>query len=195
MPTFKYRVRDRMGKAIDGKIEAPDLEAAGEQLHRLEYLPISIEKMEEAHRFNLSDWMNRFQKVRMEDLLFFSQQLSTLYKAGLPLLTGLSNLKDQTENKTLQKVLDEVCRDIEGGNSLFASLAKHPGVFSLIYINMIRAGETSGRLGESLDRFVLLSDRELKTRQRLKEATRYPKIVIISVLIAFAVLIAFVIPS
>jgi MSHA biogenesis protein MshG len=183
-----------MGKAIDGKIEAPDLQAAGEQLHRLEYLPISIEKVEETPRFNLSDWINRFQKVRMEDLLFFSQQLSTLYKAGLPLLTGLSNLKDQTENKTLQKVLDEVCRDIEGGNSLFASLAKHPGVFSLIYINMIRAGETSGRLGESLDRFVLLSDRELKTRQRLKEATRYPKIVIISVLIAFAVLLAFVIP-
>jgi MSHA biogenesis protein MshG len=103
-------------------------------------------------------------------------------------------LKDQTENKKLQSVLDEVCKDIEAGNPLFASMAKHPTVFSLIYVNMIRAGETSGRLGESLDRFVTLADRELQTRQRLKEATRYPKIVIFSVIIAFVVLLAFVIP-
>ena len=73
-------------------------------------------------------------------------------------------------------------------------MAKHPDAFSLIYINMIRAGETSGRLGESLDRFVTLADRELSTRQRFNEATRYPKIVIFSVVIAFAILIAFVFP-
>ncbi len=194
MPTFTYKARDRTGKAIDGRLEAPSLQLAGDQLHRLGYLPISIEKTEEAPLFNLSDLVNRFKKVRLEDLVVFSQQLSTLYKAGLPLLTGLSNLKDQTENKKLQNVLDEVCRDIEGGSPLFASMAKHSGVFSLIYINMIRAGETSGRLGESLDRFVTLADRELRTRERLKEATRYPKIVIFSVIIAFAILIAFVIP-
>jgi MSHA biogenesis protein MshG len=194
MPTFKYRARDRDGKAIDGKIESPNLQLAGDQLHRLGYLPISIEEKGESSQLNVSDWLDRFKKVRLEDLVLFSQQLSTLYKAGLPLLTGLSNLKDQTENKKLQSVLDEVCKDVEEGNPLFASMAKHPDVFSSIYINMIRAGETSGRLGESLDRFVTLSERELQTRQRLKEATRYPKIVVFSVAIAFAVLIAFVIP-
>ena len=194
MPTFKYRVRDRTGKGIEGKIEAPTLQLAGDELHRLGYLPISLEKAENAPLFDLSDWMNQFKKVRLEDVVVLSQQISTLYKAGLPLLTGLSNLKDQIENKTLQKVLGEVCRDIEAGNPLFASMAKHPKVFSTIYINMIRAGETSGKLGESLDRFVTLADRELKTHQRLKEATRYPMIVIFSVAIAFLVLIVFVIP-
>jgi len=194
MPTFKYKARDRAGKAMDGRLEAPTLQLAGDQLHRLGYLPVSIEKLEEVPLFDLSDLMDRFKKVPLEDLVVFSQQLSTLYKAGLPLLTGLSNLKDQTENKKFQNVLDEVCTDIEAGNPLYASMAKHPSVFSIVYINMIRAGETSGRLGESLDRFVTLADRELQTRQRLKEATRYPKIVISAVVIAFVVLLAFVIP-
>ncbi|MBM4350272.1 MAG: type II secretion system F family protein, partial [Deltaproteobacteria bacterium] len=194
MPTFKYKARDRAGKAMDGRLEAPTLQMAGDQLHRLGYLPVSIEKLEGTPLFNFSDLTDRFKKVRLEDLVIFSQQLSTLYKAGLPLLTGLSNLKDQTDNKKLQNVLDQVCRDVEAGNPLFASMAKHPGVYSPIYINMIRAGETTGRLGESLDRFVTLANRELSTRQRVKEATRYPKIVIFSVVIAFAVLIAFVFP-
>jgi type II secretory pathway component PulF len=113
MPTFKYRVRDRTGKAIEGKIEAPTLQSAGDQLHRLGHLPVSIEKMEEGALFNLSDLMSQFKKVRLEDLVLFSQQLSTLYKAGIPLLTALTNLKDQTGNKTLQKVLDEVSSDEE----------------------------------------------------------------------------------
>lgn len=194
MPTFKYRARDRAGKAINGKVQSLTLQSAGDELYRLGYLPILIEETEEATLFNLSDLMSRFQKIRLEELVLFSQQLSTLYKAGIPLLTGLSNLKDQTENKKLENVLDQVCRDVEAGNPLFASMAKHPGVFSPIYINMIRAGETTGRLGESLDRFVTLANRELSTRQRVKEATRYPKIVIFSVVIAFAVLIAFVFP-
>jgi type II secretory pathway component PulF len=179
---------------MDGRLDAPTLQLAGDQLHRLGYLPISIEQMDEASLFNVSNFIDRFKRVRLEDLVIFSQQLSTLYKAGLPLLTGLSNLKDQTENKKLQNVLDQVCKDVEGGNALFASMAKHSDVFSIIYVNMIRAGETSGRLGESLDRFITLSEREMQTRQRLKEATRYPKIVIFSVVVAFAVLIALVIP-
>jgi type II secretory pathway component PulF len=194
MPTFKYRVRDKTGKAIEGKMEALTLESAGDQLYRLGHLPVSIEKMEEGSLFNLSDLMSQFKKVRLEDLVLFSQQLSTLYKAGIPLLTALNNLKDQTGNKILGHVLDEVVGDVEDGNPLFASMGKHPGAFSPIYVNMIRAGETTGRLGETLDRFVILANRELSTRQRVKEATRYPKMVILSVMVAFAVLIAFVIP-
>ncbi|MCX8118578.1 MAG: type II secretion system F family protein [Desulfobacterota bacterium] len=194
MPIFQYKVRDRNGKAVEGRLEAPTLLAAGEQLHGLGYLPISIDEVKNSSPPLVSALTERFKKVGLEDLVLFSQQLSTLYKAGLPLLTGLASLKEQTENKKLRAVLDQVCKDVESGNPLFASMAKHPGVFSEIYVNMIRAGETSGRLGESLDRFVILANRELDTRRRLKEATRYPKIVILAVLIAFAILIAFVIP-
>lgn len=194
MPIFKYRVRDRSGKALAGTIDAPTIEMAGNRLYQTGYFPIAIEEKSASASLNLSDLWKRFQKVKLEELIVFSQQFSTLYKAGLPLLTGLRSLKEQTSNQRFKEILEEIGLQIEGGNTLFGSMSKYPDVFPVVYVNMIRAGETSGKLGESLDRFVTLADRELRTRQRVKETTRYPKIVIFSVIIAFIVLLAFVIP-
>lgn len=194
MPNFKYKVRDRNGQAISGIIDAPSQQSAGEMLFNQGYFPILIEEEKKDVSLSLSNFFKRFKKVKMEELIFFSQQLSTLYKAGLPLLTGLGSLSEQTENKRLKPVIEDLCRKIEGGSALYEALSRHTDIFSPIYINMVRAGETSGRLGESLDRFVILAERELKTRQKVKEAMRYPKIVIFSLVIAFAILITFVIP-
>ena len=194
MPTFKYRVRDRSGKAIAGTIEAPTIQMAGDQLYSLGYLPISIEEMRETISLDLSDIWKRFQKVKLEELIVFSQQLSTLYKAGLPLLTGLAGITEQVKNEKFKGILKEIHGQIEGGSTLHGVMSKYPKVFSSVYVNMVRAGETSGMLGEALDRFTTLADRELRTRQRVNEATRYPKIVIVSMLIAIAVLVSFVIP-
>lgn len=194
MPNFRYKVRDRNGKATTGMIDAPTIQVAGDRLYQLGYLPITIEEEGSAVSPVMSDLWKRFKKVKLKDIIFFSQQLSTLYKAGLPLLTGLESLTEQTENKKLKPVLETIGRLIEGGSTLYEAISKYPDVFPPVYVNMVRAGETSGTLSESLDRFVALADRELRTRQRVKEATRYPKIVIFSVIIAFAVLIAFVIP-
>jgi len=194
MATFKYRVRDKSGNPVVGTIDAPNLQMAGEQLYTLGYFPISIEEIGEAISLDLSALLTRFKKVKLEELIVFSQQLSTLYKAGLPFLTGLENITDQVKNKKFKMILEEVQKQVEGGSTLHGAMSKYPEVFSTVYVNMVRAGETSGMLGESLDRFVTLSDREIRTRQRVKEATRYPKIVILSLTLAFAVLIAFVIP-
>ncbi len=194
MPTFKYRARDRTGKAIAGTIDALNSQVAGDQIYTLGYFPISVEEVREAVSLDLSDIWRRFQRVTLEELSLFSQQLSTLYKAGLPLLTALVSLQEQTGNKKLKQVLEAICRQIEGGNTLFGAMSLYPEVFPFVYVNMVRAGEASGMLGESLDRFVILTERELRTRQRVREATRYPKIVILAVVIAFGVLIAFVIP-
>jgi MSHA biogenesis protein MshG len=194
MPNFRYKVRDRSGKAIAGIIDAPSLQTAGDRLFQLGYLPVTIEEEGERASLDLRQILPRVQKVKLEDLIFFSQQLSTLYKAGLPLLTGLNSLAEQTGNKRLKPILEAIGRQVKGGSTLFAAMSRYPDVFSSIYTNMVRAGETSGKLGESLDRFVTLAEREIRTRQRLKEATRYPKIVITSLVIASAVLITFVIP-
>jgi len=194
MAIFKYRVRDKSGKSIAGTIDAPNVQMAGDQLYTLGYLPISVEKMEETASLTLSDVWERFQRVTLEEVLVFSQQLSTLYKAGLPFLTGLESIIEQVKNKKFKKILEGVRKQIEGGSTLHAAMSKYPEAFSSIYVNMVRAGETSGMLGESLDRFITLSDREIRTQQRVKEATRYPKIVILSLTVAFAVLLTFVIP-
>lgn len=177
-----------------GTINAPTIEMAGNHLYQTGYFPIAIEEKSASASLNLSDLWKKFQKVKLEELIVFSQQFSTLYKAGLPLLTGLRSLKEQTSNQKFKEILEEIGLQIEGGNTLFGAMSKYPDVFPVVYVNMIRAGETSGKLGESLDRFVTLADRELRTRQRVKETTRYPKIVIFSVVIAFVVLLTFVIP-
>ncbi|MFB3886021.1 MAG: type II secretion system F family protein [Thermodesulfobacteriota bacterium] len=194
MPTFRYRVRDKFGSPVIGTIEAPDIQGAGDQLYASGYLPTSIEEVEKTASLSLSDLWRRFQKVKMEEVILFSQQLSALYKAGLPLLTGLESITEQVKNQVLRTILDEVRKEIEGGSTLHGALSKYPEVFSTVYVNMIRAGETTGMLGEALDRFITLSDRELRTRERVKEATRYPKIVIFSLIIAFGVLVIFVFP-
>ncbi len=192
MATFKYKVRDKSGNPVLGTIDAPSLQVAGDQLYSSGYLPISIEEAEES--LSLSDIWRRFQKVNVEELILFSQQLSALYKAGLPLLTGLESITQQVKNQVFRNILEEIRRLIEGGSTLHGAISKYPEVFSTVYVNMIRAGETTGMLGEALDRFITLADRELRTRQRVKEATRYPKIVILSLTIAFGVLVIFVIP-
>jgi type II secretory pathway component PulF len=167
---------------------------AGDQLYTLGYFPISIEEIGEAISLDLSALLTRFQKVKLDELIVFSQQLSTLYKAGLPLLSGLESITQQVKNKKFKMTLEEVRKQVEGGSTLHEAMSKYPEVFSTIYVNMVRAGEASGMLGEALDRFITLSDREISTQQRVKEATRYPKIVILSLTVAFAVLLTFVIP-
>src|SRR4030042_3104027 len=136
MPTFKYRVRDKTGKAIAGTIDAPTQQVAGDQLYNLGYLPISIKEIEEAFSLDFSDILTRFQKVKFEELMVFSQQLSTLYKAGVPLLTGIESLRQQAENKRLKLVLEDICRQIEGGTTLFGAMSKYPDVFNPVFTNM-----------------------------------------------------------
>lgn len=180
---------------MTGTIEAQTVEVAGNHLYQSGYFPIAIEEESASASLDLSDFWKRFKKVKPEEIIVFSQQLSTLYKAGLPLLTGLKGLRDQTLNQRFKKVLEEINLQVEGGNTLFGAMSRHPDVFSTVYINMIRAGETSGRLGESLDRYVTLADRELSSRQKVKEATLYPKIVVIFMIAAFIALLTLVIPT
>lgn len=194
MGSFKYRVRDKWGRPLTGVIEAPSREAAGERLWQLGYFPISLKEERKEGAPDLGHIWERFQRIKLADLIFFTQQLSTLYKAGLPLLSGLESILEQTENKKLKTILERVKQQVEGGSTLSEAMARHPQAFPLVYVNMVRAGETSGMLGEALDRFISLAERELHTKQKIKEATRYPKIIILALAIAFMVLMTLVIP-
>jgi len=124
MPNFKYHVRDRSGKAMAGTIDAPNLQMAGDRLFQLGYFPIKIEEEGETVPLNLSDLWQRFQQVKFEDIIFFSQQLSTLYKAGVPLLTGLISLAEQSENKKMKVMLKAISQQIEKGSTLFEAMTK-----------------------------------------------------------------------
>lgn len=194
MPTYRYKARDKFGALFSGTIETTGKDAVAAQLDNLGYIPVKIEEEREGGLLG-PNFLERFQRITSEDLIIFSRQLATLIGAGLPFTTSLDALIEQTENKRLKRVITQIRRDLEGGSSFSDALAKHPAVFDDLFVNMIRAGEAGGVLDEILDRLATLAEHDAETRARIKAATRYPKIVIAAITVAFFILVTFVIPK
>jgi len=192
MPVYQYRARDKYGSLSTGTIETSNRDAVASQLDHLGYHPVSIEEIRK--ELGVTELFDRFTRISPENLIIFSRQLATLISAGLPFMTSFDALIEQTDNKRLKNVIVQVRKDVEGGSSFSDALAKHPTVFSNLYVSMIRAGETGGVLDEILQRLATLAEHEATTRARIKAATRYPKIVIGALVIAFVILLQFVIP-
>ncbi|MBT9538051.1 MAG: type II secretion system F family protein, partial [Nitrospirae bacterium] len=136
-----------------------------------------------------------FDKVKDEDLIVFSRQLATLVTAGISFIRSLDTLSEQTKSRKLRKIIEEIRREVEGGSSFSDALAKFPKVFSPLYISMVKVGEEAGVLDDILNRLSSLLEHDATTRARVKAATRYPVIVVISMIIAFFVLTTFVVPK
>ncbi|NQT47140.1 MAG: type II secretion system F family protein [Candidatus Omnitrophica bacterium] len=192
MSIFVYKARDKFGKLAKGTLEAEDREAAGSKLKAMGYTPISV-KVKKGGVW-LPNIFARFQTVKFSDLNMFTRQLVTLQRAGLPLLTSLTSIKEQTTSPVLKAALSRTVADIEGGSHLSEALAKHPNVFNELYVNMVKAGEAGGMLDEVLERLAILGEHEENTREKIKTATRYPIMVVIALAIGFLILTIFVIP-
>jgi len=150
MPVFMYRAADRRGQTIDGVMEAPDARAVIERLHREAYYPIRV-----AAHAERQGWLSApaSGRVRQRDLLAFTQQLATLFEAGVPLDRALAILEDLALGPRLRVIVSDLLRSVRGGASLSEALAKHhPRPFSRLYINMVRAGEKGGVLEVTLRR-------------------------------------------
>jgi type II secretory pathway component PulF len=192
VPIFTYRARDKYGSLFTGSIETSGRDAVASQLDHLGYHPVSIEERRPGVR--AGEFLERLTRVSPQDLIVFSRQLATLISAGLPFMTSFDALIEQTQNQRLKHVITQIRKDVEGGSSFSDALAKHPSVFNNLYVSMIRAGETGGVLDEILQRLATLAEHEAETRARIKAATRYPKIVIGALAVAFIILLQFVIP-
>ncbi|MFQ5841603.1 MAG: type II secretion system F family protein, partial [Thermodesulfobacteriota bacterium] len=190
MPTFSYKARDQAGKSVQGVIEAPNIHAVGTRLEERNYFPVHIK--EEKPSQPLTGYTR---KLGSEDLILFSRQLYTLIRAGIPIMSGLRSLADQSENKRLKSILTDIEKDINEGKSFSDSLAKYPKDFPPLYVNMVRAGETSGTLDVILERLASLIEHEMEMRNEVKAATRYPKIVLGAISIAATVMVTFVVPK
>jgi len=193
MTAYKYKARDKFGKAIDGVMDASNPEMAADQVEDLGYIPVSIQ--EKKKDVISLDFLQRYRKVSVEDLILFTRQLSTMISAGIPMLSGLNTLAEQAEDKRMKETINTIRNDIEEGSSLSDALSKHPRVFSQLYVGMIQAGETAGTLDEILDRLAAITEHEKDTRARIRAATSYPKMVITAISVAFIVLVTFVIPK
>lgn len=194
MPHYRYKARDKDGALHTGAMEARGKETVADQLSGQGFLPVLIEEQEQSLLSGI-DLNALFNKVTSQDLIVFSRQLATLVNAGIPFLSSLGTIEKQSENPRLKAAIADIRRSVEGGASFSDALARHPGIFSKMYVSMIRAGETAGILDDILVRLAMLAEHDANTRSRVKTATRYPMIVVIAVGAAFAFLVSFVIPK
>jgi len=189
---YTYKARDRFGQAVWGSMEstAPELVAA--HVRELGYFPIQVAERAEPLA---ETWRGLFRRVKPKELITMTRQMATLFGAHLPLTTTLEAIEKQTDNALLKAVIVAIRQDISGGLSLSEAMKKHPKVFSELYANMVKAGESSGKLDKVMNRLAALAEKEGETRSKVKSATRYPLIVLSIIPLAFLALVTLVIPK
>ena len=190
MARFKYKAKKPSGEMVIETVEAESPVAVAKRLGSMGLIPINISEETEA-----SESSPFFERVTSTEVIMFTRQLVTLYKAGLPFLSSLEAITKQTTNPALKRVVGAIRTDVEGGSTLSTALSRHPKVFSEVYVSTVLAGETGGVLDQVMDRLVLLLENEQQTRQTLKAALRYPITVMGAMLVAFLVIVTFVIPT
>jgi type IV pilus assembly protein PilC len=189
MNTYQYTVKDQKGNTLTGVIEAASESEAAETLHKKDLLVLSIKQTKAKTKGRKEG------NIKPDDLVIFSRQLATMIDAGIPLVQSLNILSDQVENKSLKNVILSVQQDIEAGMNFCDALAKHPNVFSELFINMVRAGETSGMLDEVLDRLAMFLEKTAALTRKVRSSLVYPIVVISMAIIITAVLLLKVVPT
>jgi type IV pilus assembly protein PilC len=191
--TYQYSVRDRAGKLVQGQIDADSPTAVATKLKSMGYAPLSITAFNPGMKRELT--LPSFgTKVKTKDLAIMSRQFATMINAGLSLLRALVILSEQTENKELAKILVQVSADVEEGQSLSASFAKHPRVFPPLMVNMCRAGEVGGFLDSVLLQISENYEAEVKLKGKIKSAMTYPAVVFVMAILAVVGMLLFIVP-
>lgn len=191
MSRFEFTAQSADHQVVQGHIEAVSKDAAVDMVIKQGYRPISVTKA--AKKLELLSFLKP--RVKSGDLVIFTRQLSTMVSAGVPLLRALNTLTEQTENPTFKEALVEITKDIQSGTSLGDSFAKHPKVFSDVYVNMVRAGEAGGILDDILKRLAIQQEKNDSIKKKVKSAMTYPIILLVITVGAFFGLMLFVIPS
>jgi type II secretion system protein F len=197
MPEYIYKAADSLGKVVEGVMSAPEEATLVSKLHTMGYMPIKISPSSTGQKLSLSMKFSvplPFSAISGADLLAFTQELSTLIKAGLPLDRTLSIMVEITGNEKLKKVVQEVLKDVRGGRSFSDALALHPRVFDRLYVNMVKAGEAGGVLDIVLERLVDFQQRSQQLKSTVLNAMIYPIILISVMAIVIIVMLMFVIP-
>jgi type IV pilus assembly protein PilC len=194
MPTYTYKARDRQGEPLTAKIEAENELSLASSLRSIGYSVISIEE-ETPLKANLAQAWQKLKKTHKSELIFFSRQLSSLLRSGIAITTALSSIAEQTKNKLLKDAINAVLKDIQAGISFSEALAKHPDIFSELFVSMVKVGETAGILYEVLDRLAQLNMQELEVKTRIKSAMTYPVILVTVAVIIVSFLLINIIPK
>ena len=198
MPVFEYTALDSRGKTTSGIIDAEGAQAARQKLRTSGIFPVSIKETLEAapkkssRTFTLS---HRLGRVKPAEVSMMTRQLATLIGAGFPLVSALDALVPQTKSHGFKKILAQIKNLIVEGNSFAQALSKYPGAFSPLYVNMVRAGETSGTLEIVLERLADITEKQQALMNRIQTALAYPIFMMVIGTVVLLVLLIYIVPS
>ncbi len=193
MAVFRYSAKDPTGRVIAGTIEADNDAVVVDRLREMGFFITNLERAQE--RRDVGELLQGMFGVGLKDLAIFSRQFSTMVNAGLSLVRVLSILEQQTSNKKLREVAAQVRLDVEAGRPLSEALARHPKVFSSLYVNMVKAGETGGVLDEVLNRIATFLEKEQALRQKVKAAMVYPALLTVAALAGLMFMTVVILPQ
>jgi general secretion pathway protein F len=198
MPVFEYTALDSRGKTTSGIIDAEGIQAARQKLRTSGIFPVSIKETLEAapkkssRTFTLTRGLGRVKPVEVS---MMTRQLATLIGAGFPLVSALDALIPQTKSHGFKKILAQIKNLIVEGNSFAQALSKYPGAFSPLYVNMVRAGETSGTLEIVLERLAEITEKQQALMNRIQTALAYPIFMMVIGTVVLLVLLIYIVPS
>ncbi len=190
---FKYKIINQAGVEEVGSIDAQTIDIAVSSLQRRGFVITSI------HPADQGDFFHRdlafFDRVKQKDVVILSRQMSTLFTSQVSALRIFRLLSTEAENKPLRKVLTQVSDDIQAGSAISIALSKHPKVFSNFYVNMVKAGEESGKLDETFQFLADYLDRNYEITSKVKNSLIYPIFVVATFIGVMVLMLTMVIPK
>ena len=190
MQQFKYTVRDNKGNTKEGLIEAANTRSASQILHEKGYVVVSIKEQKSG-----AGDIKFFGKPNLGDVSNFTRQLATMINSGLPLTDSLNILQKQTDKEQFREIIGQLAEDIQGGGTFADAISKHEDSFSLAYVNIVRAGESSGTLDTVLLNLADTIEKDREFQSKVKGAFVYPVIILFAMTMVAVIILIFVVPK
>jgi type IV pilus assembly protein PilC len=192
MSTYAFRAVDVAGVPSRGEVDAESKAQVSEQLRERGLIVLDVAEKKQA--FALESLFDRFRGVKTRDLAVFSRQFATLTASGMPMLRSLYTLEDQTEDERLKDAIAGVREDVEAGSSLADAMGRRPQIFDNLFRAMIRSGESSGRLDETLDKVAYQLEKMDALKREIRSAVLYPAFVFAAALLIMLAVVIFIVP-
>jgi len=191
---FVYRAKTLEGETVEGKIEAANENSAAESLNDQNLILLSLNEAKPTG-LHIEVRIPFLDRVKAKDLVLFSRQLAVMVSAGVPLVRALEVMIRQTGNRRLQRMVGEIASNVRGGVRLSSALASYPDVFDNFYINMVRTGETSGKLDDVLNYLADEQEKNYDLMSKITGAMIYPAFILVAVVVVIFIMMTFVVPK
>jgi type IV pilus assembly protein PilC len=188
--TYNWQGKDKSGNTSKGKIDATDIATAKALLRKQGILPKKVAK-----ESSISLFGDKNKPIKPMDIAYFTRQIATMMRAGVPLIQGMDIVANGVEKNKVKELIQDIRSSVNGGQDFAASLADHPKYFDALYCSLVSAGEQSGALETMLDRIATYKEKVESLKKKIKKAMTYPAAVLVVGVIVSAILLVKVVPQ